>query len=81
MKVTEFVSEPGKDICGNGKHSHPPHLTILVTDAKVRLVKADGKVIETQVSAGSSFWSEAETHEVVNNGDKPVRVFIVEPKQ
>lgn len=81
MKVTEFQAEPGKDICGTGKHSHPAHLTIVVTDAKIKLIKADGKVIETQVPAGSSFWSEAETHEVINNGDKPVKVYIVEPKQ
>ncbi|MFT3823377.1 MAG: hypothetical protein QM731_05630 [Chitinophagaceae bacterium] len=81
MKVTEFMAEPGKDICGTGKHGHPAHLTIIVTDAKIKLIKADGRVIETQVAAGSSFWSEAETHQVINNGDKPVKVYIVEPKQ
>lgn len=42
MKVTEYISEPGKDVCGPGKHSHKEHLTILLTDAKVKMVREDG---------------------------------------
>lgn len=44
MKVTEYISEPGKDVCGPGKHSHKEHLTILLTDANVEMVKDDGTV-------------------------------------
>lgn len=37
LKVTEYSSSPGKDICGKGKHTHDPHLSIFLTDAKATL--------------------------------------------
>ena len=43
LKVTEYVSNPGKDICGKGKHTHAPHLSILLTDATVTVTPLDGK--------------------------------------
>ena len=80
LKVTEYVSNPGKDVCGLGKHSHPAHLSILLTDASVKLTSADGKIQDVKLDAGTAFWSEPETHMVVNNGDKPVKVYLVELK-
>lgn len=43
VKVTEYVSNPGKDICGNGKHTHAPHLCILLTNANVSVTSPDGR--------------------------------------
>ena len=78
--VTEYSSTPGKDICGKGKHSHNAHLTILLTDAKPTLITPEGKTQDFDMKAGTTFWSEAETHMVINGGAKPAKVYIVEVK-
>lgn len=80
MKVTEYVSTPGKDVCGKGKHTHAPHLTIFFTDAKVRQTTTDGKSQNFELKSGTTFWSEADTHIAINNGDKPAKVYLVEVK-
>lgn len=52
IKVTEYISQPGKDVCGTGKHSHVDHATILLSDAKVKTINADGVTeIETYSAA------------------------------
>ena len=80
MRVIEFVSNPGKDVCGKGKHTHPPHLSILLTDAKVTVTSSDGKTQVVDVPAGAAFWSPAETHIAINSGNKITRAYIVETK-
>ncbi len=81
MKVTEYDSNPGKDVCGLGKHSHKAHLTVVLADMKARVTTKDGKVKEATLPAGVAFWSEAETHAVINSGDKPAKVLLIVPKQ
>ena len=43
VRVLEYVSRPGLGICGRGRHSHPPHLNVLLTDSKAKITTADGK--------------------------------------
>jgi len=45
MKVTEFVSIPGGNVCGKNSHTHGPHLTVILTDAEVELIMPDAKKI------------------------------------
>jgi hypothetical protein len=80
LKVTEYVSTPGKDVCGKGMHTHAPHLSIFLTDAAVSRTLADGKTENFDLKSGAAFWSEAETHIAINNGDKPAKVYLVEVK-
>ncbi len=80
VKVTEYVSTPGKDVCGIGKHSHPAHLNIAFTDIKGSVTTADGKTQIFDIPAGSTIWSEADTHIAINNGSKPARLYIIEQK-
>ena len=80
VKVTEYVSNPGKDICGKGKHTHAPHLSILLTDAKVTVTSPDGKTQIFDLKAGSTFWSEAETNIAINSGSKLAKAYLVEVK-
>lgn len=80
VKVTEYVSNPGKDICGKGKHTHAAHLAILLTDAKVTVTTPDGKTQIFDVIAGTAFWSEAETHIAINSGSKIAKAYLVELK-
>lgn len=78
--VTEYRSTPGKDVCGIGEHSHKPHLNILLTDAEVQVTNENNKTQNFKLEAGTTFWSEAETHTAINNGTKPLKFYIVEPK-
>jgi hypothetical protein len=80
LKVTEYSSMPGKDVCGKGKHTHPAHLSILLTDAIVRQTTPDGKIRDFVLKSGATFWSEPGTHIAINNGNMPAKVYIVEIK-
>ena len=78
-RVLEFVSRPGTGVCGIGKHSHPAHLTVCLSDAKVRVTLADGRQIEAANKFGDVFWSEAETHTTENIAG-PMRAVLIEFK-
>ena len=80
LRVLEFVSRPGLGVCGSGMHSHPAHLTIALSPAKVRVKLPDGKTFVGENELGDVFWSEAETHETENIGGKDMRALIVELK-
>ena len=79
-RVLEFISRPRTEVCGVGKHSHPAHLTVLLSDAKVRITLPDGKKVEASNKAGDVMWGEAETHSVENIGGNDVRALIIEYK-
>ncbi|MEO6744464.1 MAG: hypothetical protein ABIS28_11340 [Caldimonas sp.] len=80
MRVLEFNSRPGMGICGSGVHSHPAHLSIALSYAKVRIKTAEGKQFDAETKLGDVFFSEAETHETENITGKNVRALIVEMK-
>ena len=80
VRVLEYRSLPGFGICGQGKHSHPAHLTIAMSDGKVKVTTDDGKMIAAESKAGKIFWAPAETHSVENISGRPMRAFMVEIK-
>jgi hypothetical protein len=79
IRVLEFRSKPGMGVCGAGLHSHPPHLTVLLTPARVRVTE-NGKTQVIESKTGDTFWSPAVTHEVENYGGQEVRSVIIEIK-
>ena len=79
VRVLEFTGRPGMGVCGSGLHSHPAHLTVLLTPAKVKVTE-NGKTFVAQNKAGDVFWSDAVTHETENVGGAPVRSLIIELK-
>lgn len=79
--MTSLESNPGKDLCGFGKHSHGAHLTVLLSDASITITTPDGKVTTQKAVAGTTFWSEPETHTVVNSGTTVVKAQIIEYKK
>lgn len=82
IKVIEHVSIPKSDVCGVGMHHHEPHLTIVVSDAKVRITPENGDAQEMEIKAGASIWFDAaETHSVSNVGDKPTKMILVYLKE
>ncbi len=80
VKVTEFVSTPGEDACGKGKHSHNERLVIAITDASIALTTEDGKTQNLDLKAGTARWGGTETHSVVNTGKQPAKFYAVEVK-
>ncbi len=81
VRVLEFNSRPGMGVCGNGVHSHPAHLTVLLSNAAVRVTTADGKVEQhDDMRLGEVFWSEPETHSVENISGNNIRSLILEFK-
>lgn len=81
MKVVEYVGTSGKGVCGKGIHSHPPHLTILLTDARIKVTTPDGKVQDFELKAGFTAWFEADTHIAINNEANPVKAYLIELKK
>jgi len=80
LRVLDFNGRPGMGICGEGMHSHPAHLTIVMTDWQGRASTPDTPERERSRKAGDVFWSEAETHKVENTGKTNSRVLIIELK-
>src|SRR5215468_3165346 len=52
VRVIEYHTGSEKDVCGFGMHTHPAHLYIMLTDAKLRTVTPDGKEILEDTKAG-----------------------------
>lgn len=80
VRVLEYESRPGIGVCGKGRHSHPDHVTVTLTPAKVKLTTADGKVQVNSIPAGSAFWEPASTHSAENIGGSASRMVLVEIK-
>jgi hypothetical protein len=81
IRVLDYNSRPGMGVCGNGMHSHPAHLTVVMSTGSVRIKTIDGKTIEQHdIPVGSVFWSEAETHSVENISGSNLRSLLIEIK-
>ena len=80
VRVLDFSGRPGMGICGEGVHSHPPHLTIVMNDYQALVTPAVGAALTRKRKFGDVFWSEAETHKVENAGSTNSRLLIVEIK-
>jgi hypothetical protein len=61
-------------------HSHPAHLTVVMSDWQGRAMTPDGAVVGRDKKTGDVFWSEAETHKVENTGKTNSHVLIIELK-
>jgi hypothetical protein len=81
VRVLEYNGRPGMGVCGDGMHSHPAHLAVLLSSSKVRIKTPDGKVeVHNDIPLGAVFWGNAETHEVENIGGSDVRMLLIEFK-
>jgi hypothetical protein len=80
VRVLEYNSRPGMGVCGDGMHSHPAHLTVLLSTGKVRIKTPDGKLEVHNDPVGAVFWSDAVTHEVENISGSNIRSLIIELK-
>lgn len=81
LRVLDYRARPGMGVCGSGIHSHPPHLTIAVTQQKVRDRNVNGQTILAELKPGDVFWSDAVTHETENLLGSESRALIIELKK
>lgn len=79
VRVLQYAALPGMGVCGTGVHSHPRHLTILQSPARVRVTE-NGKTFVVVNKAGDVFWSDAGRHAAENISGSGVRSLIVEFK-
>lgn len=80
VRVLEYTSKPHGDVCGIGTHSHPAHLTIVLSPARDRATNKGEKPEVTDMKVGDVYWSDGETHTDVNIGSTNSRVMVVELK-
>lgn len=80
VRVLEFTSRPGMGICGEGMHSHPARLTVVMNGYRARSSSANSPGKTRERKDGEVFWSEAVTHKVENIGKTNSRTLIVELK-
>ncbi|MEO8385011.1 MAG: hypothetical protein ABI583_07210 [Betaproteobacteria bacterium] len=80
IRVLEYLSKPGVGICGQGRHYHPAHVTIQLTDAKVMVTGDDGKKMAVDAKTGMVFQSPPEWHTTENVGSSESHAYIVEFK-
>ncbi len=80
VRVLQYNSRPGMGVCGDGIHSHPAHLTVLLTPAKVHLIENGHDLIVSQ-KQGDVFWSGPVTHETENLSGAEVQCLIIEMKK
>jgi hypothetical protein len=79
-RVIEYRTNGGKNVCGLGMHSHPPHVYIMLTDAELKVVGPDGKETTEKAKAGEAGWEPTVTHRAENITGKDVAVYLVEFK-
>ncbi len=80
VRVLEYTSKPHGNVCGVGTHSHPAHLTIVLSPARDRATTLGGKPEVTDMKVGDVYWSDGETHTDVNIGKGNSRILVVELK-
>jgi hypothetical protein len=80
LRALEYRGRPGFGVCGDGVHSHPAHLTVVLFNGKVRGRAPNGKWQVVEGKLGDVFWSEAETHEVENISGRNSHALLIELK-
>ena len=80
VRVLEYKSRPGFGVCGEGMHSHPDHVTVSLTGAKLKVTTPDSKAAFHDIPAGAVFFAPAEVHSAEIIGGFGTRSYIVELK-
>ncbi len=80
VRVISHLARPRMGVCGPGLHSHPPHLTIALTDIKAKVTKAGKEPFIAVNKAGDVFWDNGGAHVVENIGSRDSKLYLVELK-
>jgi len=80
VRVLEYIGKPRLGVCGQGMHSHPDHVTVVMSDVKAKVTLPDGKTFVAQNKAGDTFFEPAGMHSVENIGGRDTRSLLIELK-
>jgi hypothetical protein len=80
VRVLEYDNRPGVGPCGRGRHYHPDHLDIFLSDFRGEMTHEDGRITKGNAKVGQVAWFGAEWHEVENVDKSATRVLMVELK-
>jgi len=80
VRVLGYVGKPRLGVCGEGMHSHPDHVTVVMTDARVKVTLPDGKTMVADNKAGTVLFEPAGSHAVENIGGRDVKSLLIEIK-
>ena len=78
VRVVRVVLKPGDKL---EMHSHPATIVYSLTSGKVKYIMPDGKTEEREIKAGTTRWSESETHSTENTGTTESRALVIELKK
>ena len=78
VTVSEHASRTRLGACGAGWHSHPPHLTVCLTDVKAKVSLPGKESFFAENKAGDLFWDPGGSHAVENVGSRDTRVYLIE---
>jgi len=62
------------------RHTDTPHVSVFLTDARLRLTDAAGHARDAEAKAGMAAWSGADEHVPENLGERPLELLSIEPK-
>jgi len=77
VRVLEYRLKPGQK---EPMHSHPCGVVYYLTGAKWKATSADGKVTESETTAGEIIWRDPTTHAAENIGKTEARALAIELK-
>lgn len=80
LRVLSHVGRPRAGVCGTGLHSHPPHLTIALTDVRAKVTLPGKDPFIDEQKAGAVFWDPGGPHVVENVGSRDSKAYLVELK-
>ena len=80
LRVISHLARTRAGVCGTGLHSHPPHLTVILTDVKAKVTKPGKEPFISEQKAGAVFWDPGGPHVVENLGSRETKVYLVELK-
>lgn len=80
VRVLEYTGKPRLGVCGEGMHAHPDHVTVVMTDARVKVTLPDGKSMVAESKAGTVLFEPAGLHAVENIGGRDVKSLLIEIK-
>lgn len=81
LRVIEHFARPRMGVCGTGMHSHPPHLTVCLTDVRARVTLPGKEPFIAENKVGDVFWDLGGPHVVENVGDRDSKSYIIELKE
>ena len=80
VRVVEHSARPRMGVCGEGMHTHPPHLTISLTGGRIKLMQPNKEPTIRNGEAGAVFWDDSGPHAIQNLGSRSSRALLIEIK-